>query len=122
MQTPRYNRTEPPSSESDMTTLAQKLHPDRFTEMSPFMAAIVAHVLGELWTEPAIAEVTVSESEDLVYVRTTGGVGFDGVQSHTNLRNNWNRLLDTASLTPDERREAVQLFSRRVSILPGTGV
>lgn len=29
-----------------MAMLAQKLHPDRFTEMSPFMSAIVAYVLG----------------------------------------------------------------------------
>ena len=41
-----------------MATLAEKLHPSRFTEMSPFMAAIVAYVLGEAWTNPAIAEIT----------------------------------------------------------------
>ncbi len=105
-----------------MTTLAQKLHPDRFTEMSPFMAAIVGYVLGESLTDPAIAEITVSETEDLVYVRKAGGVGFDGVQSLTDLRNNWNRLLDAAGLTPEERREAMQLFTARVSIVPGTNV
>lgn len=105
-----------------MNTLAQKLHPDRFTEMSPFMAAIVGYVLGESWTNPAIAEVTVSETEDLVYVRKAGGAGFDGVQSLTDLRNNWNRLLDAAGLTPDERREAVSLFNRRVEKLPGTQI
>lgn len=49
-----------------MPTLTEKLHPSRFSEMSPFMAAIVAYVLGEAWTEPAI------EAEDLVYVRKTG--------------------------------------------------
>ncbi|NOT00468.1 MAG: hypothetical protein HOP29_07550 [Phycisphaerales bacterium] len=105
-----------------MTTLAQKLHPDRFTEMSPFMAAIVGYVLGETLTDPAIAEITVSESEDLVYVRKAGGVGFSGVQSLTDLRNNWNHLLDAAGLTPDERREAMRLFMARVSVVPGTGV
>lgn len=105
-----------------MTALAQKLHPDRFTEMSPFMAAVVGFVLGEAWTDPAIAEITVSESEDLVYVRKAGGVGFDGVQSLTDLRNNWNRLLDAAGLTPDERREAVRLFNQRIAVVPGTRV
>lgn len=105
-----------------MTTLAQKLHPDRFTEMSPFMAAIAGYVLGESWTDPAIAEITVSETEDLVYVRKTGAVGFDGVQSLTDLRNNWNRLLDAADLTPDERRAAVRLFMTRVSVVPNTEV
>ena len=51
-----------------MSCLKQKLHPDRFTEMSPFMAANTAYVLRESWTEPQIAEITVSEQEDLVYV------------------------------------------------------
>ncbi len=103
-----------------MSSLKQKLHPDRFTEMSPFMAAIVAHVLGESWTDPAIAEITVSEAEDLVYVRKVGAVGFDGVHSLTDLRNNWNRLLDAASLTPEERRDAVRLFGASVAKIPGT--
>ena len=67
------------------------------------MAAIVAYVLGESWTDPAIAEVTVSETEDLVYVRKVGSPGFDGLQSLTDLRNNWNRLLDAADLSSDER-------------------
>lgn len=105
-----------------MPTLTEKLHPRRFTEMSPFMAAIVAFVLGESWTDPAIAEVTVSEAEDLVYVRKVGAVGFDGLQSLTDLRNNWNRLIDAAGLTPDERREAVALFQARIETLPGTRV
>jgi hypothetical protein len=105
-----------------MPTLTEKHHPRRFTEMSPFMAAIVAFVLGESWTDPAIDEVTVSEAEDLVYVRKVGAVGFDGLQSLTDLRNNWNCLIDAAGLTPDERREAVALFRARIETLPGTQV
>ena len=105
-----------------MPTLAEKLHPSRFSEMSPFMAAIVAYVLGEAWTEPAIAEITVSEAEDLVYVRKADGAGFDGIQNLSDLRNNWNRLIDAAGLTPDERREAVALFRERIETLPGTQV
>lgn len=105
-----------------MTTLAQKLHPDRYSEMSPMMAAIVAYVLGESWTSPQITELTVSESEDLVYIRKSDSVGFDGIQSLTDLRNNWNRLLDAAGLTQEERREAVRLFTARVCVLPGTGI
>ena len=62
-----------------MPALAEKLHPGRFTEMSPCVAAIAGYVLGESWTNPAIAEITVSEAEDLVYIRKAGGVGFDGV-------------------------------------------
>lgn len=64
----------------------------------------------------------MSEAEDLVYVRKAGGTGFDGLQGLTDLRNNWNRLLEAAGLTPDERREAVQLFHLRVETVPGTRI
>jgi len=36
------------------------------------------------------------------------------------LRHNWNRLLDAAGLTPEERREAVRLFNSKVEKVPGT--
>ena len=102
--------------------LIQKLKPSRFPGMSPFMGAVVGFVLGESFTKPEIAELTVSESENLVYIRQTGAVGFDGMESLEDLRRNWNRLLDVAGLTPDERREAVELFEAKVSTVPGTGV
>ena len=88
--------------------------------MSPFMAAIVGYVLGESFTNPQIAEIAVSESENLVYIRRAGAVGFDGIESLEDLRNNWNRLLDAAGLTADERREAVGLFNSRVEKVTGT--
>jgi hypothetical protein len=104
------------------TTLIEKLHPARFSEMSPLMAAIVGYVLGESFTEPTIAELTVSEQENLVYIRQEGAVGFEGIQSLEDLRNNWNRLLDAAEITSEERKEAVRLFNERVSKIPGTEV
>jgi len=103
-----------------MISLAEKLHPNRFTEMSPFMAAIAAYILGESWTDPQIAEIAASEQENLVYVRKVGGIGFDGVHSLTDLRNNWNRLLDAAGLTPEERHEAVSRFCAKIATIPGT--
>jgi hypothetical protein len=90
--------------------------------MSPMMAAIVGFVFGKSYTKPEIVEITVSEGENLVYVRKAGSVGFDGIQSLEDLRNNWNRLLDVAGLTPEERREAVQLFEAKVEKVPGTEV
>ena len=99
--------------------LSEKLHPGRFPNMSPLMAAIVGYVLGESFTKPTIAELTVSEQENLVYIRKEGDVGFEGVQNLEDLRNNWNRLLDVAGLTTDERKEAVRLFNERVSKVPG---
>lgn len=102
--------------------LPEKLHPARFPGMSPLMAAIVGYVLGESFTNPAIAELTVSERENLVYIRQEGAVGFEGIQSLEDLRNNWNRLLDAAGLTDEERKEAVRLFNMKVSKIPRTKI
>src|SRR3954469_2911742 len=103
-----------------MDDLKRKLNPTRFPGMSPMMAAVVGYVLGESFTDPEIGEITVSENENIVYIRRTGAVGFDGLQSLEDLRNNWNRLMDAAGLTPDERLEAIKLFFERVEKLPGT--
>lgn len=54
--------------------LAEKLHPDRFTEMSPRMAAVVGYILQERFTEPAIAELVVT-SDGFVLARMEGEVG-----------------------------------------------
>lgn len=105
-----------------MDDLISKLHPSRFPGMSPFMAAIVGHVFGRSYTNPEIAEITVSEQENLVYIRQQGQVGFGGIESLEDLRNNWNRLIGVAGLTDDERREAVRLFHERVEKVPGTEV
>lgn len=102
--------------------LIKKLNPARFPGMSPMMAAIVGYMLGESFTDPDIAELTVSESENIVYIRKAGAVGFDGLQSLEDLRNNWNRLIEVAGLTADERREAVELFNSKVETVPGTEV
>lgn len=88
--------------------------------MSPLMAAIVGFVLGESFTDPEIAEISVSESEGFVYLRQQGAVGFDGFQSLEDLRNNWNRLLDVAGLEPEERSEAVRLFHAKIGTVKGT--
>ena len=67
------------------TNLAEKLNPARFSEMSPLMAAIVGFILDESFTKPTIAELAVSELEDLVYIRPQGAVGFEGIQSLASL-------------------------------------
>src|SRR5438105_1332629 len=85
----------------EKSPLRKKLHPSRFPGMSPFMAAIIGYVLGESFADPDIAELTVSENENLVYIRKAGAVGFDGMESLEDLRRNWNRLLDVAGLTPE---------------------
>jgi hypothetical protein len=84
------------------------------------MAAIVGYILDEAFTDPTIAEMAMSEQENLVYIRPEGATGFEGIQSLDDLRNNWNRLLDAADLTDEERREAVRLFNEKVEKIPGT--
>ena len=105
-----------------MSSLADKLHPDRFPGMSPLMAAIVGYVLDKSFSDPEIAEITVSERENYVYIRPVGSTGFDELQSMEDLRRNWNGLLDAAGLTPEERQNAVRLFNEKVDILPGTEI
>lgn len=102
--------------------LKDKLNPSRFPGMSPLMAAVVGFVLDEQFTNPRIAEIAVSENENIAYMRKAGAVGFDGLQSLEDLRSNWNRLIDVAGLTPEERREAVRLFTSKVEKVPGTDV
>jgi len=101
-------------------SLTKKLNPCRFSGMSPLMAAMVGYVLGESFTTPEIAEINVSETENLVYIRKAGDVGFDGLQSLDDLRNNWNRLLDAAGLSDVERQHAVRLFNSKLAAVPGT--
>ena len=103
-----------------MSELTRKLHPSRFPGMSPMMAAVVGYVVGQSYTDPEIAEIAVSEHENFVYIRQSGAVGFDGMQSLGDLRENWNRLMDAAGLTDEERREAVRLFSQKIDRVPGT--
>lgn len=103
-----------------MSELTRKLNPKRFRGMSPLMAAIVGFVLGESFTDPEIAEISVSEAEGFVYIRKAGAAGFDGFQSLEDLRNNWNRLLDVAGLEPEERAEAVRMFHAKVETVTGT--
>ena len=105
-----------------MQKLIVKLNPKRFSGMSPFMAAVIGYVLGQSFTDPDIAEITVSESEGLVYIRQSAAVGFDGIQSLDDLRENWNRLLEAAQLSADERAEAVRLFNSKVLKVPGTEI
>ena len=116
----RYEPSQSPYCNPMTTSLTEKLNPARFPGMSPLMAAIVGYVLDVSYTTPTIAELAVSEQENLVYIREEGAVGFEGVQSLEDLRGNWNRLLDVAGLAPDERKEAVRLFNVRVTKIAGT--
>jgi hypothetical protein len=92
--------------------LAKKLHPSRFTAMSGKMAAIVAHIVGERWTCPAIVELVVTSDGNLLACHEGDCGCNDYLGTVDNLKANWARLLEVADLTPEERQEADRLFQR----------
>lgn len=94
-----------------LAELIRKLHPSRFSAMSPRMAAIVGCVLSQKFTEPQLVGITVT-SDGFVLGMQEGGIGFDDfIGSSADLRRNWNVLLDAAELTPEERKGADALFA-----------
>lgn len=84
-------------------TLEDKLHPSRFTAMSPKMAAIVAFILGESWTEPDILSLSITSDGCVVSDRCFIG-------SMEDFSRNISALIQAAELTKDEETE----FRRRM--------
>lgn len=96
-------------------TLVRKLHPSRYTEMSPKMGAIVGCVLGEQFTEPQIAELVIDGTGTLL-ARMLGDIGAnDIIGSSDDMERNVSLLLDVADLTPEERAEWDTLYALRVT-------
>jgi hypothetical protein len=99
-------------------TLTQKLHPTRFTAMSGKMAAIVAYILDQKWTAPAIAELTVTSDGHLL-ARNLWDCGFNNYLGRlADLEANWERLLKAAGLTSEEHREAEAAYERALGMTP----
>jgi hypothetical protein len=97
-----------------IATLKKKLHPDRFTEMSPKMAAIVAYILDEGWTDPKLVEMVVT-SDGHILGRHDGDIGLnDFMGAESDLVRNWNNLLDCAGLDEEERTEAERCYANRI--------
>lgn len=88
-------------------TLASKLHPDRFSAMSGKMAAIVGYILGESWTEPEIAALSVTSDG---FVLTDAEFFGEAADLDRNLLN----LLVAAEATTDERAEFERRYRERV--------
>lgn len=94
--------------------LVAKLHPDRFTEMSGKMAAVVGYILDERFTEPAISELVVT-SDGFVLARTEGIVGDDEiVGTEADLDRNLLDLISAAGLTDEEVAEFGRLQRGRI--------
>jgi hypothetical protein len=87
--------------------LADKLHPDRYSAMSGKMAAIVGYILGESWTKPVIAALSVTSDG---FVLTDAEFFGEAADLDRNLLN----LLIVAELTADERVEFERRYRERV--------
>ncbi len=101
----------PDSLERASQELVRKLHPARFTAMSPRMASIVGCVLHKRFADPELIGLTVT-ADGFVLGMPAGAYGFDEfLGASSDLYRNWEDLLRVAGLTTGEREEADQLFS-----------
>ena len=83
-------------------TLQQKLHPARFSDMSPQMAAIVGCIIGIPCIDPSLTSMHIT-SDGFVLATAEGDIGAnDFIGSADDLDRNWENLLVAAGLSEDE--------------------
>jgi hypothetical protein len=91
-------------------TITEKLHPQRFPNMSPRMGAIVGCVLGEEFTTPVLEELCITV-DGCVLGRERGDCGHNMfIGSAVDLARNWSELLDAAGLSAEETAEAWRMY------------
>ena len=80
--------------------VAKKLHPNRL-RVSPMFTAILACLVGESWTQPAILELCVLD--DGILAREEGHLGFDRfLAAPSDLWRNLRGVADAAELDEEE--------------------
>lgn len=96
-------------------TLAQKLHPNRFTNMSTKFAAVLGYLLDEEWTDPVIEDLAI-DSQGFV-IAYSPGARHEHVLIGTveDLERNLERLADAAGLTQEERVALWARYSAKVT-------
>ncbi len=101
---------------SPLEVLAFKLHPERFTGMSPKMASIVGYIIGQVWVFPQMNGL-FSTSDGFVLASFIGDNGANQfIGSKNDLVKNWFNLLNASDdLAFDERQLAEKLFAERVT-------
>jgi hypothetical protein len=94
--------------------LKTKLHPRRFSAMSPMMSAIVGFLVDEVYTTPTIEEIVVT-TDGHVLARPQGHAGCDSYLGMAcDLVNNLKNLFTAAELTKAERLEAAVLVLNKI--------
>ena len=100
-----------------MTTLLQKLSPNRFEHMSLQMAAILGYVLEREFTTPTLAELVVTP-DGHVLARPEGEPGpLAYIAAEADLRANLSRLAMAAGLDTAEWAEFKTLVKRRLGVV-----
>lgn len=95
--------------------LAAKLRPERFTEMSGKMAAIVGYILDEPFSEPAISELVVT-ADGFVLAEREGQTGTNEMLgTEVDLNRNLLDLVAAAGLTNEEVTEFGRLQRERIA-------
>jgi hypothetical protein len=95
--------------------LAAKLRPERFTEMSGKMAAIVGYILDEPFSEPAISELVVT-ADGFVLAEREGQPGTNEMfGTEVELNRNLLDLVAAAGLTDEEVTEFGRLQRERIT-------
>lgn len=79
--------------------------------MSPKMAAIVGCILGMDWTKPRITGLMVTTDGGLLASTDEDPLFDEFLGSSYDLLANWNRLLDVAELSEEERTLAEKRFT-----------
>jgi hypothetical protein len=96
-------------------TWKAKLHPRRYPGMSGKMAAIVGAITGERYTEPALAELTIT-SDGVALARAEDDCGCnEWIGSAADLERNWQNLLSAAGLSESESRQAESAYAGAVT-------
>jgi hypothetical protein len=97
------------------STIAEKLHPLRFPEMSGGMMAFVSYVIEGRFTAPVIIEMVIRDG--VVYSRHEDESEFEKFAVASELNASWQALSLAAGLTDTERRMARHMLNLRVKVI-----
>ena len=92
-------------------SLIAKLRPERL-KTSGKMTAYIAYILTQHgWTEPEVIEINYMVHDKLLNVISETE---NYIESYTDLKRNWDGILDTVNATEDEREVANHFFCGRI--------
>jgi len=110
----KFSQSQQPHPARLLRFVAEKLHPKRFPKMSGRMAGVVAFVIDQQVTRPAITEIVVT-SDGFVLAGVDDDVGTNHlVGTYVDLVRNWRALIAVAGLTKQEHITAEILFASKI--------